>query len=109
MFSQLWPGSRTRECGIRREQRRRKWARRPGMESLDARCLLSGDVVIQWNQAVIAAIEADKLSIGPESRDLAIVQTPIYDAVDAIDHNVSGLDRRATGSGPGQPRDRGVS
>ena len=59
------------------------------MESLDARCLLSGDVVIQWNQAVIAAIQADKLSIGPESRDLAIVQTAIYDAVDAIDHIAS--------------------
>jgi hypothetical protein len=59
------------------------------MESLDERCLLSGDVVIEWNQAVLAAIQADKLSIGPETRDLAIVQTAIYDAVNAIDHTAS--------------------
>jgi hypothetical protein len=43
-------------------------------------------VVIQWNQAVLAAIRADKPSIGFATRDLAIVQTAIFDAVDAIDH-----------------------
>jgi hypothetical protein len=43
-------------------------------------------VVIQWNQAVLAAIRADKPAIGPATRDLAIVQTAIYDAVVAIDH-----------------------
>jgi hypothetical protein len=59
------------------------------MEPLDERCLLSGEVVIQWNQAVLAAIRADKLSIGPATRDLAIVQTAIYDAVNAIDHTAS--------------------
>jgi hypothetical protein len=47
---------------------------------------LSADVVIQWNEAVLAAIRADKPSIGFATRDLAIVQTAIYDAVDAIDH-----------------------
>jgi hypothetical protein len=103
MLLQLWPGSRTREFRIRHEQRRRKWARRPGMESLDARCLLSGDVVIQWNQAVIAAIQADKLSIGPESRDLAIVQTAIYDAVDAIDHYASDFHVHAHARGKTSP------
>ena len=60
--------------------------RRPRAESLDERCLLSADVVIQWNQAVLAAIRTDKPSIGFATRDLAIVQTAIYDAVDAIDH-----------------------
>jgi hypothetical protein len=55
-------------------------------ESLDERCLLSADVVIEWNQAVLAAIRNDKPSIGFVTRDLAIVQTAIYDAVNAIDH-----------------------
>ena len=103
MFLQLWPGSRAREFPIRREPRRRKWARRPGMESLDARCLLSGDVVIQWNQAVIAAIQADKPSIGPETRDLAIVQTAIYDAVNAIDHIASPFHVHAHARGKTSP------
>jgi hypothetical protein len=56
------------------------------MERLDERYLLSADVVVQWNQAVLAAIRADKPSIGFATRDLAIVQTAIYDAVNAIDH-----------------------
>jgi hypothetical protein len=57
------------------------------VQSLDERCLLSGDVVIQWNQAVISAIRNDKPAIGFVTRDLAIVQTAIYDAVNAIDHS----------------------
>jgi PAP2 superfamily len=59
------------------------------MESLDERCLLSGDVVIQWNQAVLDAIRNDKPTIGFLTRDLAIVQTAIYDAVNAIDRTSS--------------------
>ena len=59
------------------------------MESLEKRQLFSGDVVIQWNQAVIEAIREDKPSIGFTTRDLAIVHTAIYDAVNAIDHTSS--------------------
>jgi uncharacterized protein (TIGR03118 family) len=59
------------------------------MESLDARCLLSANVVIQWNQAVLSAIRVDKPVIGFLTRDLAIVQTAIYDAVNSIDHTSS--------------------
>lgn len=43
-------------------------------------------MVIAWNQAVLAAIRNDKPTIGFVTRDLAIVQTAIYDAVNAIDH-----------------------
>ena len=49
----------------------------------------SGDVVIQWNQAVLSAIRNDRPSLGFLTRDLAIVQTAIYDAVNAIDHTGS--------------------
>jgi hypothetical protein len=55
--------------------------------SLEERYLPSADVVIQWNQAVLAAIRTDKPTIGFATRDLAIVQTAIYDAVNAIDHS----------------------
>jgi len=43
-------------------------------------------VVIQWNQAVLAAVRADKPTIAFVTRDLAIVQSAIYDAVNSIDH-----------------------
>src|SRR5258706_9352232 len=87
MLFQFWTGSRTRECRENRARNRRpRAARRPIFDSLDERCLLSADVVIQWNQAVLAAIRADKPTIGFATRDLAIVQTAIYDAVNAIDH-----------------------
>jgi hypothetical protein len=59
------------------------------IELLESRQLLSADVVIQWNQAVLAAVRSDKPSIGFVTRDLAIVQTAIYDAVNAIDHTSS--------------------
>jgi uncharacterized protein (TIGR03118 family) len=55
------------------------------LEPLDERCLLSADAVIQWNQAVLAAIQNDKPTIGFLTRDLAIVQSAIYDAVNAVD------------------------
>src|SRR5262245_47743229 len=82
---QLWSGPRTRESRATRVRRRRRPPWRPGTEALEARSLLSADVVIQWNQAVLAAIRADKPTIGFVTRDLAIVQTAIYDAVNAID------------------------
>jgi PAP2 superfamily protein len=73
------------------------------MESLDERCLLSGDVVIQWNQAVLAAIRADKPTLGFATRDLAIVQTAIYDSVNAIDHTSSVFRVRAHARGKASP------
>ena len=58
-------------------------------EPLEPRQLMSGDAVIQWNQAVLSAIRNDRPSIGFVTRDLAIVHTAIYDAVNAIDHTSS--------------------
>jgi hypothetical protein len=69
-----------------RDRRSRRRVFHPGIESLDERCLLSSDVVIQWNQALLGAIRADTPTIGFVTRDLAIVQVAIYDAVNAIDH-----------------------
>jgi hypothetical protein len=60
-------------------------------------------VVIQWNQVVLAAIQADKPSLGFATRDLAIVQTAIYDAVNAIDHTSSVFGVRAHPRGKASP------
>jgi uncharacterized protein (TIGR03118 family) len=51
--------------------------------------LLSTDVVLQWNQAVLQAIRNDRPTIGFVTRDLAIVHTAIYDAVNVIDQTGS--------------------
>src|SRR5690242_18305555 len=59
------------------------------VESLEKREFFSADVVLQWNQAVLSAIRMDKPSVGFATRDLAIVHTAIYDAVNAIDHTSS--------------------
>ncbi len=81
MFTHLWQGLRT---SLHDRNRRRQ--ARLSLESLEERCLLSSDVVLQWNQAVLAAIRADKPTIGFVTRDLAIIHSAIYDAVNAIDH-----------------------
>jgi uncharacterized protein (TIGR03118 family) len=69
-----------------RDRNRSPQPRRLSIERLEERCLLSADVVLQWNQAVLAAVRADKPTISFVTRDLAIVQTAIYDAVNAVDH-----------------------
>jgi uncharacterized protein (TIGR03118 family) len=86
VLSQLLHGFRTLRSRTARVRSRRPRTSRLSLESLDERCLLSADAVIQWNQAVLTAIRHDKPTIGFVTRDLAIVHTAIYDAVTAIDH-----------------------
>ncbi len=55
------------------------------LEALEERCLLSGDMVLQWNE-----ILQDSLRISPPlgvrtSRNVAMVQAAVYDAVNSID------------------------
>src|SRR5258707_6079521 len=59
--------------------------RRLFLEQLEPRDLFAADMVIQWNDNVLAAIRVDKTPPPKASRDLAIVHTSIYDAVNAID------------------------
>src|SRR4051794_13491282 len=67
----------------------------PSLEQLEERCLLSGDVVLQWNALAIEAAKIDhgigapNLQIGPTrvGRVMAIVQGAIFDAVNAIDRS----------------------
>ena len=83
MLTRLWHGRDNRKNIVLRDKRRR--TNRLCVESLEERHLLSTDVVILWNQAVLNAIRNDKPSIGFLTRDLAIVHAAIYDAVNSID------------------------
>lgn len=55
------------------------------LELLEDRCLLSGDVVLEWNATLLQAIRTAKTPPPPASRHMAIVQTAVFDAVNAID------------------------
>src|SRR5437764_466566 len=63
------------------------------VEQLEARCLLSGDIVLQWNAIALDAMQNDyTLSHTPDqggptrdSRALAIVHVALFDAVNSID------------------------
>jgi membrane-associated phospholipid phosphatase len=57
------------------------------VEPLEDRCLLSADVVLEWNQLAVHAVGQARLSPVFVSRDLAITQAAVYDAVVAIDRS----------------------
>jgi membrane-associated phospholipid phosphatase len=60
---------------------------RPRLEPLDDRCLPSANVVLEWNQLAVHAVGQARLSPVFVSRDLAITQAAVYDAVVAIDRS----------------------
>src|SRR5262249_45454314 len=74
------------------ELARRPSRRQPALETLEERCLLSGDVVLEWNAIALDAIKNDSLlganskqnSPIRSSRALAIVQAAVFDAVNSI-------------------------
>jgi hypothetical protein len=79
----------------RRVARRRaklQMSRKPRIEHLEDRYLLSADMVLQWNAVAIEAAKRDHalgapgIQFGPTrtSRALAIVQGAVYDAVNSI-------------------------
>src|SRR5262249_53574155 len=43
-----------------------------------------GDVIIAWNQALLAAVRADESNVGLASRSMAMAQAAVYDAVNDI-------------------------
>ncbi len=56
-------------------------------EVLETRQYLSVDVVIQWNEILLDAIRTDRTSPPQAARDLAIMHTAIFDAVNSIDRH----------------------
>jgi membrane-associated phospholipid phosphatase len=55
------------------------------VESLEDRCLLSANVVLEWNQLTLQAIGQARVNPLVASRALAITQAAVYDSVIAID------------------------
>jgi membrane-associated phospholipid phosphatase len=64
---------------------------RPQLEPLDGRCLLSADVVLEWNQVLLDTLKADHLLPLYLAREAAIVHAAVYDAVNAIDGSYTPL------------------
>src|SRR5262249_36589709 len=62
---------------------------RPRLELLEDRSLPSGNVVLQWNEVLLNAIRTDKTPPPPASRNMAMVQVAVYDAVNSIDGSYS--------------------
>src|SRR5262245_7835170 len=79
MFTTLWSQS------ARRGQP--QTPRRLRLEPLEDRCLLSANVVLEWNQLALQAIGQARVSPVVASRALAITQAAVYDAVNAIDRS----------------------
>ena len=65
--------------------RRTKHGCRPHSEPLEERCLLSGDVVLDWNATLINTIETQRTPLLPASRTMAMVHVAMYDAVVALE------------------------
>src|SRR5262249_16771202 len=86
MFTRLWHRPGTPDHRAPRRHNRNRPACRLSLESLEDRCLLAGNVVLDWNHALLDAIRATGASPQVASRQLAIVHTAMDDAVHAIDH-----------------------
>jgi hypothetical protein len=56
----------------------------PQLEPLEARCLFSGNVVLDWNELLLRSFPAQPPRV-PLSRNLALVHVAMFDAVNAID------------------------
>jgi hypothetical protein len=64
--------------------KRQKQPCRLHLEPLEERCLLSGDVILDWNTTLINAVETLSAPSLPASRAGAMVNVAMYDAVVAL-------------------------
>jgi PAP2 superfamily len=87
----MWKHLLTRGRAAGRLARRTTSNRKPlcrlGVEALEGRFLLSGDMVLRWNSIMLGALRAGGLPNQPNTRVAAIVQAAVYDAVNSIDQS----------------------
>jgi hypothetical protein len=57
------------------------------LEPLEDRCVLSGNVVVRWNELLLEAAQSAPPSRVPVFRNLALESVAVYDAVNAIDRS----------------------
>jgi membrane-associated phospholipid phosphatase len=87
MFTKLFRRAWSKTPRPAGDRSRPKPACRAGLELLEDRRLLSGDVVLHWNQITLDAIRLVKPNPLVGSRDLAIEQVAVFDAVNSIDRS----------------------
>jgi hypothetical protein len=85
MFTRLWNSTGTRHPRAPRRRTRRSQAYPLCLEALEDRCLLSGDVVLEWNSLVLDAARATSADPLVVTRSLAMVHGAVYDAVNNIE------------------------
>jgi membrane-associated phospholipid phosphatase len=56
-----------------------------GVEPLEGRCLMAVDAVLEWNDVLLDAVRAGRTPPPYAARNMAIVQTAVYDAVWRVD------------------------
>src|SRR5205085_6877129 len=56
------------------------------VEQLEDRCLLSGDVVLHWNELLLQSLSVQPPRV-PLARNMALVHVAMFDAVNAIDRS----------------------
>jgi hypothetical protein len=83
MFKQLWSARRGVSAGHLRKRR----GPRLDLESLEERCLLSADVVLEGNQLMLDTVKSNKVSPVLITRIAAIESAAVYDAVNDIDRS----------------------
>src|SRR5438132_980134 len=71
----------------RRHPHNRRPASRLCVETLEDRLVLSGDMVLRWNDVMLAALRTAGQDPRNAIRAAAIVQAAVYDAVNSIDQS----------------------
>ena len=65
---------------------RQPWQAVSAVEALEGRRLLSGDVVLHWNELLLQSLTTQPPRV-PLSRNMALVHVAMFDAVNAIDRS----------------------
>jgi hypothetical protein len=78
MFTKLWHRAR--------RDRYRSRPRRLAVEPLGDRVLPSGNVITEWNEELLKSLAVNTTPV-PSTRNMALVQVAMFDAVNAIDRS----------------------
>jgi membrane-associated phospholipid phosphatase len=85
MFTYPWNGAGSRHPLTPRDRNTRRKGCALTLELLEDRCLLSGDMVLRWNEAALAAVRTAGQNPPVGARSEAIVQAAVFEAVNSID------------------------
>src|SRR5262245_36139120 len=98
MFTKLFRRAGSRMPRAAASRVRTKPTCQLNLEPLEDRCLLSGDVVLHWNEILLQSLTSPPTAPAPLSRNLALVHVAMFDAVNAIDRSYEPYHARVPGS-----------